>query len=302
MSTRNLRKYQNRPSPSAPPTMRLVLITVFFFGFIGFMFQFKQVGREKHPVPLEMRDSVEWKQPAEKEHFTGMFFIPEAGTNEVLVCHPYFAYAFDTLLGLPSWVAYELAVEQLSADAAFQECADRVPDSLLMGREKKPEVPPEKYLMEALLPASDFSFDQTVADQTCLTSLLTPQMPAFFSGVWSKAGKKVREWATANRHLYVVSGVVMDESSDPDALDIPPIPQAFYKVILDFTDPEVKSIAFYFPHVAGEKPLESYGLSVRSLEKQLDMVFFPSLFAGVEGEKIKSRFEPEKWFFNSKRN
>ena len=53
---------------------------------------------------------------------------------------------------------------------------------------------------------------------------------------------------------------------------------------------------------AGEKPLESYGLSVRSLEKQLDMVFFPSLFAGVEGEKIKSRFEPEKWFFNSKRN
>ena len=43
------------------------------------------------------------------------------------------------------------------------------------------------------------------------------------------------------------------------------IPDYYYKVILDYTDPEIKGIGFILPNKSSQEPLQAYAVTIAAL-------------------------------------
>ena len=79
------------------------------------------------------------------------------------------------------------------------------------------------------------------------------------------------------------------------------VPTAYYKVILDYTDPEVKGIGFVLPNEVSDKPLSDFAMSIDNVEQLTGIDFFPNLSGNGDIEKIESNYDIRKWKFSKKR-
>jgi endonuclease G len=77
-----------------------------------------------------------------------------------------------------------------------------------------------------------------------------------------------------NKSLFIVTGPVFTNNPTFFKNKKIAIPEAFYKVILDYSLPQIKAIAFYIPHATSEQPLTNYMISIDSLEKITGIDFF----------------------------
>jgi len=74
------------------------------------------------------------------------------------------------------------------------------------------------------------------------------------------------------------------------------VPNAFYKVLLDYRKPEIKAIAFLIPHKESKDPLYKFVVSIDELEKKTGIDFFPSLPNELEN-KLESSHSYKNWSF-----
>jgi len=74
------------------------------------------------------------------------------------------------------------------------------------------------------------------------------------------------------------------------------VPTHFYKILLDYTQPEVKAIAFLIPHKESKKPLYEYVVSIDMLEQVTGIDFFPGLPDKLENSLGKSN-DYKAWSF-----
>ena len=80
--------------------------------------------------------------------------------------------------------------------------------------------------------------------------------------------ESVRDWAWDNKHLYVISGPVLTRGIlDKIGSNNVSVPEAYYKVILDYTQPSLKGIAFLMPNEIGTLPMMDYALSIDEIEE-----------------------------------
>lgn len=147
-----------------------------------------------------------------------------------------------------------------------------------------------------LCPAGDKRYSKKAHDETFYTSNISPQNHEFNSGIWNKLEQKTRYWAKKYNHLYIVTGGVLENNLKTIGKDPVSVPNYFYKILLDFTEPEIKSIAFLLPHKNSTKPLYEFVVSIDEIEEKTGIDFFPALPDDLE-TKLETNKNYKNWSF-----
>ena len=133
---------------------------------------------------------------------------------------------------------------------------------------------------------------------TFYLSNMCPQDPSFNRGIWADLEAVVRTMAYDNSSVYVVTGPVLtDGPYETIGKSKVAVPKRFYKVILDYTDPEIKAIGFVLPNEASDKALQHFAMSVDSVEEITSIDFFPSL-PDEQEEIIEGSVNTALWNFS----
>ena len=109
-------------------------------------------------------------------------------------------------------------------------------------------------------------------------SNMTPQRPGFNRGIWRSLESLVRKWAKENKEVYVVTGPILtDGPYEAIGENGVSIPKWYFKVILDYTEPDLKAIGFILPNQKSSLPLSSFAVSVDLVEILTGIDFFPAI-------------------------
>lgn len=139
-----------------------------------------------------------------------------------------------------------------------------------------------------LCPAGDRRKSLESYNETFYTSNISPQRHDFNAGIWNKLEQKTRYWAKKYNHLYVITGGVLEDNLKTIGTEKVSVPKEFYKILLDFTQPEIKAIVFLIPHQESKKPLHEFVVSIDELEQKTGIDFFYQLPDDLENKLEKS--------------
>ncbi len=147
-----------------------------------------------------------------------------------------------------------------------------------------------------LCPAADRRYSKAAHDETFYTSNITPQKHDFNAGIWNRLEQKTRYWAKKNQHLYVITGGILKPGLKTIGKNKVSVPTEFYKILLDYSQPEIKAIAFSLPHKESKKPLYDFVVSIDALEEKTGIDFFPELPDAIE-TKLEASSNYKNWSF-----
>jgi endonuclease G len=125
-------------------------------------------------------------------------------------------------------------------------------------------------------------------------SNMTPQNPSFNSGIWLKLEKQVRQWAVDENAVLVVTGPVLTKGLPTVGSNRITVPAYFYKVILDYNEPEIKGIGFIMRNKGSQEPLQHFAVTIDSVERLTGTDFFFQLPEDQE-KVIESTVDVSKW-------
>lgn len=148
------------------------------------------------------------------------------------------------------------------------------------------------------IPSADRQCCYEANAQTFYGTNMTPQLNAHNEGIWADLEGKVRTISKASDTTYVVTGVVMSESSKTEKDSYGQsvtIPDAYFKVLLRYSKSSTlgqwNAAAFYLEHRAySEKLGKQHSMSVDALEEITGIDFFVNLPAKV-GEDQAAKIE-----------
>lgn len=236
----------------------------------------------------------EWDTEEVRPVISGFDYSPTSTTGQIIT-HPTYTLSYSENHEQAEWIAYELTSEQLvntKRKRPLFELDKKVKTGSAHWRNYKTKT----YNKGHLLPAADRKFSQAAYNSTFLTSNIAPQKPDFNAGVWNRLEQKTRYWASRDRHLYVVTGGVLTGNLKTIGNEKVAVPERFYKVLLDFTEPDVKAIAFLVPHKESSEALYKFVVSIDSIETLTGIDFFPALPDELEDE-LESKADYKAWGF-----
>lgn len=202
--------------------------------------------------------------------------IPLANANDRVIDHLGYSFLYNETHEQASWVAYELT--KLETDKLYDRTNKFLCDPLV----KSETACNADYLRSGfdkghLAPAADMGWSATAMKESFYFSNMSPQDPSFNRGIWKRLEELVRDWAIQNNTIYIVTGPILSTGLPTIGANKVSIPKFYYKVILDYTEPEIKSIAFIMPNAGSKDNLQRYAVSIDNVEKATGIDFFPSL-------------------------
>ncbi len=265
---------------------------------IVFLFSFKKfselTGGDPEPVIPDYEN-------LEAFPVDSIFFLPSVKCGEI-VTHRYYALSYCEEHELAEWVAYELLGDRLRQPWVRRTNNFREDPKIKTGTSDSGDFRGPEFDRGHLVPAADMAFNDTAMSQTFFMSNISPQRSGFNKGVWRELEELTRDWAKKYDHLYVVSGPVFTSRSTRQlGKNEVSVPDAFYKVLLDLTEPELKGIAFLIPNKTTDVPLEEFATSIDSVESVTGIDFFYNLLDPRLEKALESRFDTDLWPTNPKK-
>ena len=101
-----------------------------------------------------------------------------------------------------------------------------------------------------LAPAGDMKWSTTAMSESFYMSNMSPQEPSFNRGIWNRLESQVRRWAIDNGSVYIATGGVLTDGLKTLGSNSVSVPQYYFKVILDYQEPDIKGIGFIIPNIA----------------------------------------------------
>jgi endonuclease G len=130
---------------------------------------------------------------------------------------------------------------------------------------------------------------------------MSPQQPGFNRGIWKKLEELVRTWAIENKAVYVVTGPVLAKGLSTIGNNKIAVPNYYYKVILDYKEPNIKEIGFILANESSKSALQNYAVSIDSVEKVTGLDFF-YLLKDQEENLIEKELCINCWSWKSSKN
>ena len=246
--------------------------------------------------------TVQEMQVEEKEVATyteeELYFLPTIKEGTI-VKHKHFALSYVEKYEVAEWVAYELTRNQLKQNRVPR--ADNfLPDQVVATSSADTyDYRGSGYDRGHLIPAADRAFSREAMDETFLMSNITPQDRSFNGGIWRELEELVRDWAYKFNKLYIVTGPVLTQPiKGTIGKNKVAVPSAFYKVILDISEPELKAIAFIIPNELSNQPLQDFATSIDQVEQQTGIDFFGDLLEDKLETELEKDFEVALWEFD----
>lgn len=235
-------------------------------------------------------------KPKPKEKFD-TFGLPQILSTDVILKHKYYYVCYDCRYNRPEWVYYKLTNEMIQHN--FDRQNDFRNDPLLT----QCDVTSDDYAKSGLdrghlCSSEDMAFDKEAISESFFMSNMCAQEPGFNRGIWKSLETKVRNWAIDNKVIYVVTGTILDKNNlktiGPNKISVP---KYCFKAVLDYKQPDLKTIAFIMENTSSDKEIRSFAISIDSLEKVLKIDLFNALPDSIEN-RIESKVDLNKWFKN----
>ena len=213
-----------------------------------------------------------------------------------VIHHKYFSLAYDPASGQAVWVGYTLSAGMTEKSADRKSCSFKADPLVANNRVEPSDYTRSGYDRGHLCPAGDMSFDIQALTETFYMSNMSPQDPSFNRGIWKKLEETIRLWALRDREIIIITGGSLKYTSGYIGKSTKiAIPRYFYKIILDYKEPDIKAIAFVLKNEASSGSLEQFVVSVDSVENMTGVDFFCNLPDDTEN-RIESGCKPGAWF------
>lgn len=221
-------------------------------------------------------------------------YLPTSTTG-VIVKHDGYQLSYNEKHEQAEWVAYSLSKDDIRTIKIKRPHFINDPKVKTKSANYK-SYKKSGYDRGHLCPAADKKYSKEAFNETFYTSNISPQRHSFNAGIWLRLEEKSRYWAKKYDKIYIVTGGILDDNLKTIGRDKVSIPTEFYKIILDYTAPEIKAIAFLIPHKKSKKPLYDFVISIDALEAKTGIDFFPELPNEIE-DKLESSSNYKAWNF-----
>ncbi|GAB4339647.1 MAG: DNA/RNA non-specific endonuclease [Flammeovirgaceae bacterium] len=224
-------------------------------------------------------------------------YLPKA-LNGKIIRHKHFVLSYVEKHEQAEWVAYELTKEEVKTKVADREDERFEPDPLVpTGSATYQDYSGSGYDRGHLAPAGDMRFSQEAMNECFYMSNISPQDKNFNKEIWRLLEEQVRSFAVKYGRIYVVTGGVLENGLKKIGKQNKiSVPKYYYKVLLDYQEPEIKAIAFLMQNKNDVLPLTRYVVSIDALEEMTGIDFFPALPDDLE-KKLESEMQTELWKF-----
>ena len=192
------------------------------------------------------------------------------------------------------WVAYDLTKEEVLNKVTKRTDDFRIDPTIVTGSATLADYKGSGYDRGHLAPAADMGWSYRSMSESFLLSNMSPQKPSFNRGIWKKLEEQVRSWAIIKNKVYVITGPIFYEIDDGIGLNHVDIPDAYFKIIFDYSGYYKKIIAFILQHEGPKNPLSKFQRPVDDIEKLTGLDFFSNLEDTLE-EKLESSITLFDW-------
>jgi len=202
--------------------------------------------------------------------------IPKTNSKDIVISHTGFSLLYNEIHEQSSWVAYQLTAEE--TNKLYERTDKFIPDpKVKSGTANNKDYAGSGYDRGHLAPASDMGWSATTIAESFYYSNMSPQNPGFNRGVWKRLEELLRTWAIENKSVYIVTGPVLTSGLKSIGPNKVTVPNYFYKVIMDYSEPGIKGIGFIIPNIGSSEPLYNYAVTIDSVEKYTGLNFYPLL-------------------------
>lgn len=221
-------------------------------------------------------------------------FLPTSTTHQIIK-HKYYTLSYNEKHEQAEWVAYALTPSHLKK-------ANRKRPYFIYDKKVKTKSANYRNYKKSgydrghLVPAGDMCFSLDAFNDTFYTSNISPQNHDFNAGIWNILEQKTRYWTKKYGKLYVITGGILKDNLKTIGQEQVSVPNHFYKILLDYTEPEIKAIAFLMPNRDVNEALYKYVVSIDKIEQLTGIDFFPALPDSVENE-LESKNDYKAWSF-----
>ncbi len=202
--------------------------------------------------------------------------IPKIASGDQVLKHTAYSFVYNETHEQANWIAYELTEER--TNNVYERTDKFLVDPLVTtGSATDKDYEKSGYDRGHLAPAADMGWSETTVAESFYYSNMSPQEPGFNRGVWKRAEELVRNWAIENKDIYIVTGPVLTSGLKTIGPNEVSVPEYYYKVILDYSQPDIKGIGFIIPNTSSQKELQIFAVSIDSVESFTGIDFFPRL-------------------------
>lgn len=220
---------------------------------------------------------------------------PARAAEHQIVVHAQYRLSYNETHEQPDWVMYQLKSVSLE-DASFDRTDNFRPDPDVISYSATLEdYVRSGYDRGHLVPAADMAWSRDAMSETFYMSNMSPQDPRFNRGIWKTLETQVRDWAVKNGNLFVVTGPILEAGLGTIGSNRVSVPRRYYKIVLDYEEPEIKAIAFLMENKKLTGSLISYAVPVDSIESVTMIDFFPDLPDDLEN-RLESEVDTALWF------
>lgn len=274
--------------------MKNSLLTLFFF----FTFQSFVFGQQV----LKTDEGIILNSNSERinELYIPKLEIPKTKDSEKIISHTGYSLLYNEKYKQSNWVAYELTKQE--TNKIFERSNNFISDPKVKSVNAfDKDYKGSGYDKGHLAPAADMGWSATTMTESFYYSNMSPQQQGFNRGIWKKLEELVRTWAIENQAVYVVTGPVLSKGLSTIGYNKIAVPNYYYKVILDYKEPNIKGIGFILPNESSKSLLQNYAVSIDSVEKVTGIDFF-YLLKDQEENLIEKELCINCWSWKSQKN
>jgi len=212
----------------------------------------------------------------ELKDISDTLYLPGIDSNEILVEHLAYTLVYSEAHEQAKWVFYKLSKEKLNGPSVDRSNRFRRDPLIVTESASHSDYKGSGYDRGHLAPAADMAWSKLVMDESFYYSNMSPQAPSFNRGIWKKLEAQVRDWAVMYDSLYVVTGPILDSGLVTVGSNVS-VPSYYYKTVLKYSDDVPTAMTFLLPNEGSKLPLQSFTLSVDSLEQLSGIDFYTAM-------------------------
>ena len=213
-----------------------------------------------------------------------------------------YSYEYDCSKKHVRWVAFTFDNMTCQSNVKRTDAWKTDPNIPKQYQTTKSDYNPE-FTRGHMVGSGDRVYSKAANEQTFYYSNMSPQQQAGFNtggGVWNNLEDQIQDWAqikNSSDTLYVVKGGTIDKNEHIREWTKTKVavPKYYYMAIVSYKNKQYKGIAFWVEHKSNKtKNVKQYAMSIRELEKKVDINFFSNLDPEIE-EQVETHYAEQDW-------
>ena len=241
--------------------------------------------------------SVNLQKEHEEKYFPidpELLAIPLCITPENIITHSGFSLLYSPDHEQSAWVAYVLTSNEVDGKVARSNNF-REDSSIISGSASLADYKGSGYDRGHLAPAGDLKWSESSMKDSFFMSNMSPQVPGFNRDIWKRLEEWTRDQAVNNSEIIVITGPVLTDGPyreiGENGVDIP---KKYFKVLLDYTEPDIKAIGFIMKNESSKSNIIDFATSIDEVENITGLNFF-HLLPDTHEENLESRYDTSLW-------